>query len=188
MGKKEVKKNNNVVYMLIGVILVSVAGYWFFNGAQNQSQYANLVAGTMLKNPSVSANGIVTVSTQIAEDKKLLFIDLKLSTPQTQFTYNGRIIPLSMYQNGGYLPLLLIYSPSGGVIGGIRACEPCGSFSFHIVDGKYLECDLCHTRWDVETLKGVSGGCVNFPPPTLKTTVDNGINIDISSLNLKLQS
>ena len=49
--------------------------------------------------------------------------------------------------------------PKGKTIGGIRTCEPCNGFSFHIVQGKYLSCDACGTLWDIETLQGVSGGC-----------------------------
>lgn len=36
--------------------------------------------------------------------------------------------------------------------------EPCNSKSFHL-EGNEIVCNLCFTRWDLETLKGVSGEC-----------------------------
>ena len=84
---------------------------------------------------------------------------------------------LGNYRSGGYLPLVVIYSPEGKVNVGIRVCEPCGSWSFHVIS-KQLDCDSCHTRWDLELLAGKSGGCQSFPPPVITNSL-NGLNIDI---------
>jgi len=80
--------------------------------------------------------------------------------------------------------LIIISTPKGKTISGIRVCEPCLSFSFQMIEGKYLRCDLCGTLWDIETLQGISGGCMNYPPPKLTTGKLNGIVIEAGSTGL----
>ena len=53
-------------------------------------------------------------------------------------------------------------------------CEPCRSTRFHI-EGKTLVCNACATKWNLETLKGISGGCLNYPPDVIPSTVDKGL-------------
>ena len=61
----------------------------------------------------------------------------------------------------------------------------CPAQVFEMVDGKYLRCDLCGTIWDIETLQGLSGGCMNFPPPKLTTGIMNGVVIEAGSIGLE---
>lgn len=110
-------------------------------------------------------------------------MDVKLANETNGLQYRGRIIPLDLYK-GGNLPLIFLYTPSGNVKAGIRTCEPCGSFSMHIGEGKYLICDACGTKWDLETFRGISGGCPEYPPPQLPTTISNNIEIDLSTLGV----
>ena len=47
------------------------------------------------------------------------------------------------------------------------------------IEGGQIVCNVCGTRWDLETLKGVSGGCQGYPPDVLKSTTDGGkISVD----------
>jgi hypothetical protein len=55
----------------------------------------------------------------------------------------------------------------------VRICEPCNGFSFHI-EGNQIVCDSCGTRWDLETFKGISGGCQGYPPDVLPSTQEGG--------------
>jgi hypothetical protein len=72
------------------------------------------------------------------------------------------------------LPLLAFISPAGRLVVGIGYCEPCRSESFHI-DGKDLVCDTCRTRWQLNDLRGLSGGCPNYPPEELNYEVIDGM-------------
>ena len=96
---------------------------------------------------------------------------------------NGNIsIPLNLvrekkmvrfeYEGGGVkIPLLAYVTLAGRVVTAISMCEPCRSTHFHIQD-KVLVCNACNTEWSLETLKGVSGGCMNYPPEVIPSTVE----------------
>ncbi|MBE0633425.1 hypothetical protein IH574_02545, partial [Candidatus Bathyarchaeota archaeon] len=143
--KQEVKGGSNKNNLVVAAILVIVLGYWGMTQLGG-SDYPNLVSGVFFDTPVVSADtGKVTVPEEVVTNSKLVFVDVKLDNVTSEFNYLGRRIILSSYRNAEYLPLVIISTPNGNTISGVRVCEPCSSFSFHIVDGKYLQCDACGT-------------------------------------------
>lgn len=186
-GNVQNKLGRNII--LIAAVLIGIAGYWTIvqisDGGFNK--YPSFVEGIDYLNPVVSSNGSkITVQEKFVENYKLVYVDVKLEAPVEEFVYLRRRIPLSMYNEGEYLPLVVISTPKGKTLAGIRVCEPCGSFNFHIVEKKYLQCDACGTRWNIETLQGISGGCQNYPPPELSVNTANEIEISIASTGLKI--
>ncbi|OFW58715.1 MAG: hypothetical protein A2133_08370 [Actinobacteria bacterium RBG_16_64_13] len=97
------------------------------------------------------------------------------------FTYT-RSTPLSAdfqaVMGGNVLPLISYVAPSGRLVVATSFCEPCRSYSFHI-EGNELVCNTCFTRWSLDTLEGVSGGCQTFPPEELVATV-SGDNVTVA--------
>lgn len=82
------------------------------------------------------------------------------------------------------LPLLAYISPSGNLITAVSMCEPCRSTSFHFEPDKTITCDACGTKWDIETLQGVSGACLEYSPDPVKAEVKGDkIYIPLSELN-----
>jgi hypothetical protein len=79
-------------------------------------------------------------------------------------------MPSGYSQDGNNVALLAYVAPSGRLVVATSMCEPCRSTTFHI-EGNQLVCNTCGTRWDLNTLKGVSGGCTSYPPQLLTTTV-----------------
>ncbi len=78
------------------------------------------------------------------------------------------------YDNNGYkLPLLAYITPSGKVVTAVSMCEPCRSTRFHI-RGKSMVCNSCSTEWKLETLRGIRGGCLTYPPDIIPSTIENG--------------
>jgi hypothetical protein len=130
--------------------------------------------------------GSISIPADFLEENKLVFFDLKLEEPTVELTYLGRVIPLEWYKEGQYLPGLLVSTPKGNVVAGIRVCEPCGSFSFHIVEKKYLQCDACGTRWAIEDFSKGEGGCEDFPPPMLEVEVGQNIEVIIARTGLQI--
>jgi hypothetical protein len=190
------RRLTNTKKMLIGLALIvivvvaaSVALSQSTAGDQSQTAglYPKSVAPVTYSSASVSSNGEkVTVPLSYVNSSKLVFVDLKLETPVETVQYQDRTVPLSLYRSGQYLPLVIISTPSGKTVAGIRTCEPCGSFSFHIAKGTNLKCDVCGAEWSLEDFSPVSGGCANYPPPKLQTSVNgDSISIDLSSLNLQ---
>lgn len=98
---------------------------------------------------------------------------------------NGRFsVPLNVVQekkivrfeyeaDGVRIPLLSYITPSGKVITAVSMCEPCRSTRFHIKDNS-LVCNACFTEWDIETLRGMKGGCLNYPPDIIPHKVEKG--------------
>ena len=131
----------NAKKMLIGIALVVIIAIGASVAFSSQTPptvdgktYPTNVSPVTYSQASVAAdNGKVTVPLSEVNSSKLMFVDLKLTTPLQTLDYQGRTIPLTIYRDGGYLPLVIISTPSGNTVAGIRTCEPCGSFSFHIV-------------------------------------------------------
>ena len=131
----------------------------------------------------------MTIPSSYINSSKLVFVDLKLQTPKETLTYQGRTVPLAYYRNGEYLPLVIISTPSGNTVAGVRTCEPCGSFSFHVVKGTNLQCDSCGTEWTLEDFAPASGGCATYPPPKLPVVVNgDSVDIDLSALGIQLSA
>ncbi len=79
-----------------------------------------------------------------------------------RFEYEGK---------GLKIPLLAYITLDGRVVTAISMCEPCRSTRFHIQD-KALVCNACYTEWNLETLKGIKGGCMNYPPEVIPSTIE----------------
>ena len=160
------------------------------NSQPSSQAYPRSVNPVTYTTPTLSANGAkVTVPEAYVQSNKLVFVDLKLQVPMQTLEYQSRIIPLNIYRNGGYLPLIFISTPSGNTVAGIRTCEPCGSFSFHIVQGTNLQCDACGTEWTLENFTPVSGGCTTYPPPKLTATIsEDNVEVNLSTLQVQLAS
>lgn len=186
--KKASEKGSYRQYTVVAILAIFMVGYWllvqFSEGAF--SRYPTYIEGVFYDSPTVSQDGTVSVPEDIVKENKLVYVDVKLEEAVEEFRYMGRTIPLSWYRDGGYLPLLVISTPSGKTLSGIRVCEPCGSFSFHILEKKYLDCDACHTRWNIETLKASEGACGDYPPPLLPSSVGAGIEINLSQTKLMI--
>lgn len=195
-GKKKRFSTATKIFMglvLIAVIIVassyslSLTSVQPSQPSQATQAYPQNVAPLFYTSPTVTANGTKAVlPTNFVTTNKLTFIDLKLESPTPTLTYQGRTVPLEYYKSGNYLPLISFQAPSGKMFTGIRVCEPCGSFSFHIVQGKYLKCDVCGTQWNLDNFADSSGGCTTYPPPELSATVGDNVEIDLSKLQIQV--
>jgi len=96
-------------------------------------------------------NGKISIPLDVVKEKKMV-----------RFEYEGK---------GVKIPLLAYVTLAGRVVTAISMCEPCRSTRFHIQD-KTLVCNACNTEWNLETLKGISGGCMNYPPEVIPSTIE----------------
>ena len=81
-----------------------------------------------------------------------------------------KLISFSYGNKEKRLPLMAYITPSGKLVTAMSVCEPCRSNKFHI-EGNNMVCNSCFTKWDLETLEGLSGGCLKYPPDVLAHTV-----------------
>lgn len=72
------------------------------------------------------------------------------------------------------LPVMALIVPSGNLMVGVSYCEPCRSTTFHTEPDMSLTCNICGTKWDVETLIAWSGACMPFPPDEIKVEINDG--------------
>jgi uncharacterized membrane protein len=109
------------------------------------------------------------VSVKVGGGKISIPLDVVMEKRMVRFEYEG---------NGVKIPILSYITPAGKIVTAVSMCEPCRSTRFHIKD-KSLFCNACNTEWNLETLKGIQGGCLNYPPDVIPSTlVQNQIQID----------
>jgi uncharacterized protein len=72
------------------------------------------------------------------------------------------------------LPVMAMIAPSGKLMVGVSYCEPCRSTTFNIQPDRSLTCNICSTKWDLESLIAWSGACMPFPPDEIEVEVRDG--------------
>ncbi len=97
--------------------------------------------------------GLVEIPLELVKNKRLV-----------SFKYRGKY---------GELPLLAYVTRSNKIVTIVGISEPCNSDSFHL-EGNEIVCEICFTRWDLDTLKGVNGHCIATPPELIPHSVHQG--------------
>jgi hypothetical protein len=168
----ERKRKSYWIAISLGVIAVVLAGVGY-----------GLIQGDSAADSRVSSQPKVSGRVDYA-GQRIAMTDIQAKVEK------GRIsIPLDMvkekkmvrfeYENNTIrVPLLSYITPSGRVVTAVSMCEPCRSTRFHMEDKK-LVCNACNTEWNLETLKGIQGGCLNYPPDVIPSTIEKDrIQID----------
>jgi uncharacterized membrane protein len=158
------------ISLVIIALVLGGMGYWIVqkdSGANakvsSQPKVSEKVdySGQTIRMTDIQAkvgNGKISIPLDAVKEKKIVY-----------FQYEG---------NGVKIPLLSYITPAGRVVTAISMCEPCRSTRFHIED-KTIVCNACNTIWNLETLKGIQGGCLNYPPDVIPSTIEKDhIQID----------
>ncbi len=176
------QKSNKSTSLLIGglvVVLVAVGAFFLLrkpaaiDGTNNvgvTENYAGKAIEMTQVEPQVTGNEVAFDLNQVKNDK-IVAVDVK----GMSFSNKG--------QNFDSMPLMAYISPQGNVVVARSLCEPCNGTRFHIQDNT-LVCNACGTTWDLETLKGIAGGCPQYPPETVKYKI-NGDKIILDKEVLK---
>lgn len=174
------KKKNTSFYVFTGiasVVIVAAVIFFVSMGGNGDSEVASKATASVGEKVNYNAsdklqqtkvenkveNGKVTVTT-LTDLKAKKFI-------WTEYKANGKRVPLTA-----------IAEPSGKVVVAVSLCEPCKGETFHI-NGNTLVCNVCGTTWDLESFKGLSGGCQDYPPEILKYT-QNGDKLEVDQVIL----
>jgi uncharacterized membrane protein len=151
------------IVFIIAVFALGGAAFWIIEGKTTTHPK---IASQQKVMEGVDYSGKTISMTDIearAEGGKISIpLDVLKEKKMVRFEYEG---------HGVKVPLLAYVTPDGRVVTAISMCEPCRSTRFHI-EGKTIVCDTCATEWDLETLKGIKGGCVNYPPQVISSTVE----------------
>jgi len=159
------RPDNFFLRIVISAVAVGAALIWMLPGdsgaqllppspprANDKTEYwANAIKMTNV--PCKVENGKISIPLDVVKEKKIV-----------QFLYEG---------NGVKVPLLSYMTQTGKVVTAVSVCEPCRSTKFHIKE-KLIICNSCYTEWNLETLKGIKGGCLKYPPDVIPSTVEKG--------------
>lgn len=172
------KGNPTMLYIVGGVIaLIIAAGAYFSltgndNGINAGAPAGSQGGGTVKEvkiTPTVADNKVVIKKSEVEQNKIV------------SFDYDPIKLTLKNGQQVSF-PLLAYVAPSGKLVVAVRMCEPCNGLEFSSVNGNILNCDICGTQWDLESLQWNGVGaefCGTYAPEPVKFTT-NGDNIEIN--------
>ena len=162
LGEKKKSPWFFISLIVIAVVLGGVA-FWIIHGKTTANPK---IASQQKVMDRVDYAGqtipMTDIVAKVEKGKISIPLDLVKEKKMVRFEYEG---------NGVKIPLLAYVTLAGRVVTAISMCEPCRSTRFHIQD-KTLVCNACNTEWSLETLKGIQGGCVNYPPEVIPSTVE----------------
>ena len=161
------EKNKFPFVKIIVILLVAAIPLAWFILRNSSEAVSGSVSGTQIAEKvsyksqtirmtsvdGVAGSGDIEIPAEIVKDKKIVY-----------FEYN---------KGGKKAPLMAYITPSGKLVTAVSMCEPCRSTKFHI-EGDEMVCNACGTRWTLEGLQGISGGCLAYPPDVVAHTIENG--------------
>ena len=158
------------IFLALIAIALGGIGYWIISGDTGANPKVSSQPKVSEKTDySGQTIRMTDIQAKVEKGKIYIPLDVVKEKKMVRFEYEG---------NGGVVPLLAYITQSGKVVTAVSMCEPCRSTRFHIQD-KTLVCNACSTEWDLETLKGIRGGCLNYPPDVIPSTVEGDqIRID----------
>lgn len=167
-GEQRYRGPNRVIFVV--AILVAVVGVgWFAFMTRDTAALPKRYEGgnyNIGETPNYKGKTInmTDIENEVAEGKIIIPLD---KVVENNIIYTE-------YQNGDDPKAITAFiTPAGRLIVSVAMCEPCRSQRFHI-EGYQLVCDTCGTRWNLNDLRGISGGCPEYPPEELPYEVKDG--------------
>lgn len=172
------KGNSSFMYIVGGIvallIVVGVIAAW--SGQDGTPTVggapAGQTGGTIKEvkiTPTVADNKVIIKKSEVEQNKIV------------SFDYEPIKLTLKNGQQVSF-PLVSYVAPSGKLVVAVRMCEPCNGLEFSTINGNTLNCDVCGTQWDLESLQWNGVGaqfCGTYAPEPVKFTT-NGDNIEIN--------
>jgi len=156
-------------WMLISLVIVAIGlggvAYWLIQSqTRSNSKIASQPKVVDRVDYTGQTIGMVDIQAKMTNGKISIPFDVVMEKKMVRFEYEG---------NGRKIPLLSYITMAGRVVTAVSMCEPCRSTRFHIKD-KTVVCNACYTEWSLEALKGITGGCMEYPPEVIPSTVEKG--------------
>lgn len=171
--------NSKLMYIVGGIVAVLIVAGAIVsltggndNGINAGAPAGSQGGGTVKEvkiTPTVADNKVVIKKSEVVQNKIV------------SFDYEPIKLTLKNGQQVSF-PLMSYIAPSGKVVVAVRMCEPCNGLEFSAVNGNTLNCDVCGTQWDLESLQWNGVGaefCGKYAPEPVKFTT-NGDNIEIN--------
>jgi len=170
LGERKRKPYWGPISLAVFAVVFTGVGYW-------------LIRGDSAADPKVSSQPRVSEKVDYT-GQKIAMTDIQAKVEKGNISIpldvvkEKKMVRFEYDNNGNKIPLLAYVTPSGKIVTAVSMCEPCRSTRFHI-EGKKIVCNACSTEWNLETLKGIKGGCLNYPPHVIPSTIEKDrIQID----------
>lgn len=161
--KKKLSLKTSVSLVLTALFLGWIGSLWFRGNSGENPVISSLPQVSERMNYSGQVIKMTKVEATVENGKISIEFDAVLDKKIVRFDYDN---------NGFKLPLLAYVTPSGKAVTAVSMCEPCRSTRFHI-RGNSMICNACATEWNLETLRGIRGGCLTYPPDLIPNTIKN---------------
>ena len=164
LGEQKKKPPWMLVSLILVVLVLGGVAYWLILG--RTSGQSNIPSQKVTGRVDYAGQTIsmVDIQAKVENGKISIPLDVVMEKKIVRFEYEGQ---------GLKIPLLSYITLAGRVITAVSMCEPCRSTRFHIKD-KTLVCNACNTEWNLDSLKGIRGGCIDYPPEVIPSTVEKG--------------
>ncbi len=163
-AKKRRSLKGTISIVVIVMFLVLIGSWLFKKDSAVNTEMTSLPEVSNRVSYSGQAIGMTDIEAVLEDGRISIPLDAVLTNKIVRFNYENK---------GLSLPLLAYITPSGKAVTAVSVCEPCRSTRFHI-KGKTMVCNSCATEWKLETLQGIKGGCLNYPPDYIPSIVENG--------------
>lgn len=174
---KQQKGFNRVQLIFIAIVVLGGIGLWFMFANTGDEERQRLAGGNYFigenRDYQGQVKGMTIIEYQVA--------DGQISFPLSEVLDKELVYMVHRTRQGMEVPLMSYISPEGRLVTAFAVCEPCLSLSFHM-DGNELVCDSCGTRWHLNDLSGIVGGCLDYPPEEIPYQVQEGqvlVELDI---------
>lgn len=177
IGGKGLK--TSLIRWAAGILVITLPVALFFLEGSGQSE----INRPKVAKPREYREIVKMTAVRTKEENGQISIKLDdiLKNRLVNFYYEGKRIPDGTSTKA--LSLMAYITPSGELFAGTAYCPPCRSDKHFIDKDGTLTCDLCDTKRDLDSLKGLQGGCVDYPPDEFDVEISNGlVNIDIRDL------
>jgi len=155
-------------WKIIAIVLVAAAlpVSWLILKEGPQAESKGISGTQVMERVNYQNQSVSMTKVDVTVQKGMVEVPLDL-------VKNNKLVSFEYLRPDGRIPLLAYITPAGKLVTAVSVCEPCSSTRFHI-EGNQMVCNSCFTRWDLETLKGISGGCLTYPPDVISHSVNDG--------------
>ena len=166
------QKSNSKTFILVGILVLAIVAVGAYVAAGKSGSPAGEVNVGAANYPAQQAVDFASTAADTGSGDIVLNLNDIKTKKATTFSVPGINFTLANGKAFSSLPLLAYVSPKGNITVATSLCEPCSGTTFHI-EGDQLVCNSCGTRWTLDGLQGVSGGCTKYPPESVKYTVQS---------------
>jgi uncharacterized membrane protein len=169
-------KNKNLIFVIVGLVLISLAIYSFMNNNQKQqAASANPIKPPVSEGSSEIVEVPSNVDTQIDEDVPT---DVDIKILKSEIGEEAKFYPYKAGET--YLEVLAVKATDGTIRTALNTCQICfdSGQGYYKQKGNTLVCQNCGNVFGVDDVEIVRGGC-NPVPVMPENKTDDGEYITV---------